>query len=217
LVVTVQHLPPKQAGELQMLSQLHVFPFRTDSNGNASVEVIVPTSIGLGDHIVRACWSSACPLQATLHVVSLAAIVTSPTPTGSPTTGASPSPSANPTSNPTYNPTPPPSQTTYPSPTPPSNPSPKPAPTPNPYITLVSVSATGKTVVTFHYFYARSSSVSVCQKGSCYSAGTVIVPQGTNTVSFQTPVGILPALPLAPETAAVTAGSMASNSVSVGP
>jgi hypothetical protein len=200
-----------------MLSQLHVFPFRADSNGNASVEVIVPTNIGLGDHIVRACWSSACPLQTTLHVVSLAAIGTSPVPTESPTAGASPSSSANPTSNPTSNPTPTSGQTTYPSPTPVSNPSPKPAPTPNPYITLVSVSATGNTFVTFHYFYAGSASVSVCQNATCHPAGTVSVPRGTNTVSFKTPAGILPALPLAPETAAVTAGSMASNSVSVGP
>ena len=198
LVVTVQHLSPKQAGELQMLSQLHVFPFRADSNGNASVEVTVPTNIGLGDHIVRACWSSACPLQATLHVVALAAIVTSPTPTGSPTTGASPSPSANPTSYPTSNPAsnPSPTPTSRPSPPapPPPSPSPKPrpTPTPSPSVTLVSISSLGNTTVTFHYFYGGSATVAVCQGGTCRAAGTVSVASGSNVqVSFKTPTGIL--------------------------
>ena len=195
LVVTVQHLPPKQAGELQMLSQLHVFPFRTDSNGNASVEVIVPTNIGVGDHIVRACWSSACPLQTTFHVVSLAAIVTSPTPTGSPKTGASPSPSSYPTSNPTSNPTPTSGRAPYPSPSPTPTkppPPPPPKPTPAPSVTLVSISSVGNTTVTFHYFYGGSATVAVCQGGTCRAAGTVAVASGSNVqVSFKTPTGIL--------------------------
>jgi hypothetical protein len=95
---------------------------------------------------------------------------------------------------------------------------PKPTPTPAPSITLVSVSATLTTVVTFHYFYGGTASVAVCQKGTCHGAGTVTVAAGANvTVSFKTPVGILPALPLVPQTAYVTANSLPqSNSVSVG-
>jgi hypothetical protein len=49
-------------------------------------------------------------------------------------------------------------------------------------------------VVTFHYFYGGSTSVAVCQDGTCHPAGSVSVTQGSSvTVSFKTPVGILAA------------------------
>jgi hypothetical protein len=73
-------------------------------------------------------------------------------------------------------------------------------------------------VVDFHYFYAGSATVSVCQNNTCHPAGTVTVAPGPTTrVSFKTPTGILPALPLLPQTAYVKANSLPqSASVSVG-
>jgi hypothetical protein len=63
-----------------------------------------------------------------------------------------------------------------------------------PSVTLVSVSASGNTTVTFHYFYGGSTQVFVCQNNTCHGAGSVSVAPGpSSTVPFKTPTGILPA------------------------
>jgi hypothetical protein len=59
----------------------------------------------------------------------------------------------------------------------------------------MSISQVGNTVVTFHYFYGGSTTVAVCQGGTCHPGlARVSVGSGSNvTVSFKTPVGILAA------------------------
>jgi Protein kinase domain len=71
------------------------------------------------------------------------------------------------------------------------------SPAPLASITLVSISAIGKTKVVFHNFDAGSATVYVYQNGSAHpSTGIVVnVPAGTDsTVIFNTPRGVLPAL-----------------------
>jgi serine/threonine-protein kinase len=92
VVVTASHVPPNQVGEIQLLSELHTFPFQADANGDLSEPILIPRSIGSGDHVVRVCWASQCYGSATLHVI---------VPTPSPTPTASPSPTASPTPSPT--------------------------------------------------------------------------------------------------------------------
>jgi len=125
VVVTGAHLPANQVGEVQLWSDLRAFPFRADSNGNASVQMLVPRDIHLGDHLVKLCWSNACHVQTTLTVTSPVALVT---PTSSPSSSPSSIPTSTPTSSPSSTPHPTPSTAPAPS----SNPSPLPRPTPTP-------------------------------------------------------------------------------------
>jgi hypothetical protein len=106
-------LPANQSGEIQLLSVVHTFPFHANAGGDISVPIVVPRSIGAGNHTVRLCWSSSCRASATLHVIEPVAFVTpSPatTPTASPSATATPShgpsPSTSPSSKPTSSPTP---------------------------------------------------------------------------------------------------------------
>src|SRR4029077_17619079 len=117
VVVTGAHLPANQVGEVQLWSDLRAFPFRADSNGNASVQMLVPRDIHLGDHLVKLCWSNACHVQTTLTVTSPVALVT---PTSSPSSSPSSIPTSTPTSSPSSTPHPTPSTAPAPS----SNPSP---------------------------------------------------------------------------------------------
>ena len=96
VVVTASHVPVNQVGEIQLLSDLHTFPFQADANGDVSEPILVPRDIGSGDHVVRVCWAAQCYGSATLHVIAL---VPSPSPS------ASPSPTASPTARPTPTPT----------------------------------------------------------------------------------------------------------------
>jgi hypothetical protein len=220
--VTADRVPANKVGEIQLLSQVHRFPFQAGANGAVSKEITVPADIALGDHTVQICWDSSCHAHQTLHVVAAGTVLPTPAANTSatPSAGASPTPGQTPTSTPpasTPGSTPPPAAS--PTPTHPPTPTPKPTPTPAASITLVSVSATLNTVVDFHYFYAGTASVSVCQNGTCHLVvGTVTVAAGATTrVTFKTPVGILPSLPLAPQTAYVTVSSLPkSNTVSVG-
>ena len=102
VTVTATHVPAKQVGQIQLLSQLHTYLFWADANGNVSVEIAVPDDIEVGNHTVRICWSTACHKQTQLRVVG-SAVEPSPTPIASP----SPSPSAKPT--PSHSPSPSPS------------------------------------------------------------------------------------------------------------
>lgn len=226
IVVTATHVPPNQAGQIELWSVLHTFPFRADSTGQVAVDITIPQNIGLGDHLVKICWSNSCHQQTTLHVVSLVALA-SPGPTGSPSPspGATPNPSPTtapaPTSNPTPHPTSRPTSTPgstpkppQPSPTPP--PPPPPTPTPAASATLISVSQLGNTTMKFHYFYGGTASVSVCQNGTCRGPVNVSVPAGADvTVTFKTPVGILLA-PLGGQAYVATNCCGYTNSVAVG-
>jgi hypothetical protein len=203
--VTAAHVPANQAGEIQMWSVVHTFPFRADANGDVAMDLMVPHDINLGDHVLKICWSNACHKQTTLHVVYGIAEA-QPTPAGNqtPSLGSTPRPTSTPTSRPTLTPTSPP--TSYP----------KPSPTPTPSVTLISVSQLGNTKVTFHYFYAGSTTVFVCQNGTCHGAGTASVPAGADVVViFKTPVGIALA-PVGGPAYVQTACCGWTNSVSVG-
>jgi serine/threonine-protein kinase len=246
VVVSGSHLPANQVGEVQLWSALRTFPFRADGSGNVSVQIIVPRDVRLGDHLVKLCWSNACRVQATLTVVSPVALVTptpsassaasstptsSPSATSHPTPSTAPGPSSNPTPipKPTPTPPPPPPPPPVPTPTPPPPPVPTPTPTPTPpppppptpapSITLVSVSLSTTTAI-FHYFYAGSAAVSVCQNDTCHAAGSVNVAPGANSpVTFNTPAGIAATLPplVGPAYVCTTGCALKSNSVSVTP
>jgi serine/threonine-protein kinase len=189
VVVSATNVPANQNGEIQLRSTLHIFTFHADSSGHVSVPILVPRNIGAGDHTVTICWASRCRNSATLHVIEPGVALASPTPGTTPgvTPGASPTPTGGTSSSPR------PSPISTPKSTPPPPP-PPPTPTPSPSVTLNSISSVGNTVMTFHYFYGGSTSVAVCQGGTCHPAGSVSVAQGSSvTVSFKTPVGILAA------------------------
>src|SRR6266851_1701723 len=200
--VNASRLPANQNGEIQLLSTVHTFPFHASAGGEVSVSIRVPLNIGAGDHTLRLCWNASCRLSATLHVLAPVAFAT-PSPAATPSTP----PGASPTASPIPTPISTPISTLKP-----------PPPTPNPYIVLVSVSATGNTTVVFHYFYAGSATVNVCQNGTCHQVpGSVsVAPGSSTTVTFKTPVGILPSTPVTTESAYVTANSLRSNMVVVG-
>ena len=197
VTVTAAHVPANQVGTIQLHSTVHAFPFRADSNGNVSTTIRVPADIALGDHTVDICWNLACHAPQKLRVVDGTGVVlpagnvspgSTPTPSHSPTPGATPThgtPSPGytprPTSNPTSNPTPTPTK--------------PPSPTPSPYVTVNSISATLTTSITFHYFYGGSTSVQVCQDGSCFPYALnplSVTANPTTTVTFKTPLGIKP-------------------------
>ena len=220
VVVNASHLPANQNGEIQLLSTVHTFPFHANPSGDASASIRIPLNIGAGDHTVRLCWNASCRLSATLHVLAPVAFAT-PSPGATPSTapGASPTPGATPGHSPT--PTGGTSTSPRPSPIPSPVPTPKPTPpppTPSPSVTLVSISQVGNTVVTFHYFYGGSTTVAVCQGGTCHPGlGSVSVGSGSDvTVSFKTPAGIL-AAPLGGPAYVVTncCGQTGSGSVGV--
>jgi len=81
LTVSARHLPANQAGEVQLFSLPHSFPFTADGNGNVNAVITVPLDSGIGDHTVQVCWSGSCPLTTILHVTEA---VVSPSPSPSP-------------------------------------------------------------------------------------------------------------------------------------
>jgi hypothetical protein len=79
----------------------------------------------------------------------------------------------------------------------------------------VSISQTGKTSVTFHYFYAGSATITIHQ-GSTTRSVTVAVAPGANTpVTFPTPTGFLVTAILTPPAYVTVPGLPQSNSVNV--
>jgi eukaryotic-like serine/threonine-protein kinase len=212
VIVTATRVPANQDGEIQLHSVVHTFPFHADANGGFKQSILIPRTIGAGDHTVQICWASACHASATLHVIAPVAFVTD-------APGTSPSPGSKPSPTPAASPQP----TTLPGHSQLPSPRPSPTPTPNPSITLLSVSATGTTTATFHYFYGGSATMYVYQNGTSHKVPEVVsvAPGASTTVTFKTPVGILPAVPPAvPEYAFVIACTGAcipqSNAVSVG-
>jgi serine/threonine-protein kinase len=138
IFATASNVPANQVGELQLLSAVHLFPFRSDANGKVMANLTVPRDIGAGTHTVKLCWASQCHASVTLHVV-LPGTAVNPSPEATPSTtpGATPSPTAAPTSNPTpvAGTTPAPRASPVPAPSsapPPPVPTPKPSPIPSP-------------------------------------------------------------------------------------
>src|SRR5207245_10733387 len=157
VVVNATNVPANQNGEIQLRSTLHNFAFRADSNGRVSVPIVVPRTIGAGDHTVTICWASRCRNSVTMHVVEPGVALASPTPGSTPgmTPGASPTPITTPGSSPAptggTSPRPGPSPSPAPKPTPSPTPPPPPPPTPNPSINLGSAhQAPGPTTMPFH-------------------------------------------------------------------
>jgi hypothetical protein len=95
VVVNARHLPANQIGEVQLLSVLHTFAFHANATGDVSLPILIPKTVGAGDHTVRLCWGSSCRLSKTLHVIEPVALLTaSPGSTPSTAPGASPTPQA---------------------------------------------------------------------------------------------------------------------------
>ena len=234
VLLIATRVPANQIGEVRLQSQLYTYQFEANGNGDIRMQFDVPLDIGLGDHHVRLCWNSSCPLEHPLRVVapgSLPNTTPSPspsaTPAGSPNPTSSPTKSAKPGTSPTSAPTSGQSPIPAPAPKPTPKPSAKPTPPPTPaaYITLGSVSAAplGNTTMTFHYFYAGSATVYVYQNGTAHPAGGIVVsvtPGSSTPVTFKTPAGIVPTVPLVAGQAYVKActspsSCLTSNSVNV--
>jgi hypothetical protein len=79
----------------------------------------------------------------------------------------------------------------------------------------VSISSTGNTTVTFHYYYAGSATITIHQ-GSTTRSVTVPVAAGSSTnVTFKTPSGFLVTAVLTPQAYVTVPGLPQSNSVNV--
>jgi serine/threonine-protein kinase len=189
VVVNATHLPANQNGEIQLLSTIHTFPFHANANGDVSLPILVPRSIGAGDHTLRLCWNASCRLSATLHVLAPVAFAT-PSPGATPSTapGASPTPSATPGHSPS------PSPIASPIQTPRATPSPPP---PTPYVTTDKISQLNGFTAVLHYTGGGTWSISVYDVtlGRSFPAGTASVPSGNTYYSqhFATPPGVLAA------------------------
>jgi serine/threonine-protein kinase len=99
VLVTADHLPANQSGEIRFHSTLQTFPFRADSNGNVSRYIDVPRDAGIGGHTIQVCWASSCRITAILHVLEPVALI-SPSPASTPTPAPTSSPSVSPTPTP---------------------------------------------------------------------------------------------------------------------
>ena len=145
IVVTARHVPPNQAGDVQLVGTSRSVAFRANANGDVSVEMTVPAEVSGGDYILRICWGGTCHASTTLRVLPSVAFVTpgvspSPglTPGVSPSAGPSPRTSATPGASPTHT-------GSNPSPTPPP---PCPIPTASPKLTASPTTGAGGSNVT---------------------------------------------------------------------
>ena len=161
VVVSATNVPADQNGEIELRSTLHIFSFHADSNGRVSVPIVVPRTIGAGDHTVTICWASRCRNSVTLHVIESGVALASPTsgttpgvtPSASPTPNTTPGASPAPTGGTSRSPQPSPISTPKSTPPPPplSSPTPNPCPTSSQSALLAVSPATivaGVTVVT---------------------------------------------------------------------
>jgi hypothetical protein len=101
VVVSADHLPPNQAGRVELWSAQYTYPFRAGPNGHVDVTFTVPVDIDAGDHQVKLCWNGSCRLEETLHVLA-------------PVANVSPSPSVRPSASPLRSPSPAPSSSPIP-------------------------------------------------------------------------------------------------------
>jgi len=196
--VTATHVPANQAGEVQLHSVVHTFPFQADSQGQVAIDMAVPEDVELGQHVVKICWNNACHRDAMLRVVSGVAEV--PTPSGggtSPSSSPSQSPSAGstPTSTPRSSPTPgstprstPSSPASSPTPTkPPASPSPPPPP-PSPTPTVNPCPATSPVLTQPPATVAASTSITVSGQGFTPGKSVTVTLSGAVTGSKATTV-----------------------------
>ncbi len=165
VVVTADHVPANQSGEIQLFSQPHTFGFRADGAGHVAVDILVPRDIGAGDHLVKICWNGTCHAQQTLTVIARVAQVTP---------SAAATPAATPHSTPT------PTATV--------------SPTPAPYITADSISTSKGFTVVMHFIGGGTWGINVIDltTGKAYPAGIANVPSGSTYYPqhFNTPSGV---------------------------
>ncbi|TMC35333.1 MAG: serine/threonine protein kinase [Chloroflexi bacterium] len=167
VTVTATHVPANQAGEIQLWSVVHTYPFRAKASGEVSQDITVPGDTDLGNHIVKICWDNSCHKEAPLRVVSGVAEA-SPTPAAnnSPVPSSSAPPSGSPRSSPSPTPrtSPTPGSTPRSTATPTSipQPSPSPSPTPNPTISV--------TPTTVHILTSRDITVT----GTSWPSGSTV-------------------------------------------
>ncbi|HEV2027392.1 MAG TPA: serine/threonine-protein kinase [Candidatus Dormibacteraeota bacterium] len=190
IFATASHVPANQAGELQLLSAVHLYPFRSDANGDVTANLTVPRDIGAGVHTVKLCWASQCHSSVTVHVVEPGTSV-SPTPGTIPSTtpDASPSPTAAPTSNPTPGG----------GPTPAPRPSPIPSPSPAPLPRSISLSSThftvlsgGSTTVSGSHFRPGSAvTITFVQNSATKATATTVVSASGSYAQLLTVPGLL--------------------------
>ena len=196
--VTATHVPANQAGEVQLHSVVHTFPFQADSRGQVAIDMTVPEDAELGQHVVKICWDNTCHRDAMLRVVSGVAEVPPPGAGGSsPGAGPSQSPSAGstPTSTPRTSPTPgstprstPTSPASSPTPTkPPASPSPPPPP-PSPTPTVNPCPATSPVLTQPPATVAASTSITVSGQGFTPGKGVTVTLSGAVTGSKSTTV-----------------------------
>ena len=211
--VTATHVPADQAGELQLFSIVHTFPFQASSKGEVTLDMTVPRDVNLGDHVLKICWSNTCHQQTTLRVVAGVGEVL-PTPVGNQTPGVAPSPSGShsptptagstsrptstptstPTSRPTSTPTSQPTSTTTSPPPPPASPTPtiNPCPAESPVLTSPSgtlVAPSSITVAGTGFTPNKTANVAWSLSGKAEGSKTVtITPSGTFSVTFPVPL-----------------------------
>jgi protein kinase-like protein len=173
VVVTADHLPANQAGQIELHSIVRTFGFRADASGAVNANVTLPRDIEPGDHVVKICWNNTCHQELTLHLIATVGQA-SPLPTSPP--------SASPSSSP------------YSSPSPTSNPTPAPTGCGAPAVFVPSISKLKGFTVTFKCFPAGSWTVSVVQNNTPYGAGRATTPGNVAYYSqqFSTPTLVKP-------------------------
>jgi serine/threonine-protein kinase len=189
VTVTATHVPASQVGEIQLLSSLYAYTFRSNSGGEVSQEIVVPADIELGNHIVRICWDRSCHKQTPLRVVSGVALAeptpaanASASPSASPSGGVSPNPSSTPTPAPAPISTP--RSTATPTSTPKTSPKPTPSPSPSPtpirYVTVDKISTLNGFQAVLHNFGGGTWAISLVNVtlGTTTAKGSVVVPPG---------------------------------------
>ena len=102
--VSADHLPPNQAGRVELWSAQYTFPFRAGPTGRVEMSFVVPVDIEPGDHLLKLCWNGSCREQQTLHV--LAPEVAKPTPSAAASPSPRPSAAPSPVSSPSVSPNP---------------------------------------------------------------------------------------------------------------
>jgi hypothetical protein len=207
VTVVAQHVPGNQAGEIQLHSVLHAYPFRANGSGDVRRDIVIPSDTPTGDHVVAICWSGSCHAQQTLQVVSGVALVS---PATSPGGGAGPSPSTSPGTTPISSPgtTPSPKPGTSPtsnptrpasSPSPIPSPSVNPCPTPAPPAALSPASKTvvgGQQILYTGSHFTPNTSVTLTYRrksatGALWTSWSVTVDcSGGFTTSVKTPTGV---------------------------
>ena len=173
VVVTADHLPANQAGQIELHSIVRTYGFRADASGVVNADVTLPPDIEPGDHIVKICWNNTCHQELTLHLI---------VPVGQ----ASPLPTSPPSASPSSSP--------HSSPSPTSNPTPTPTGCGAPVIFVPSISKLKGFTVTFKCFPAGSWTVSVVQNNTPYGAGRATTPGNVIYYSqqFSTPTLVKP-------------------------